>query len=184
MTHQIDIHNGIARAKAWINKGEDSDSRFDASVFGDEKAFKNMVEKSGLEPYAQQALMDAYTAAASKMTSDSTMEDFYNQMEIELNALGEDSAEVMAEIRAEGTAAITELYSQLGEAEVALANQVVETWLNAFEQIAEARRALIMGEDIGDSLTASLESYITLAKAFTGKGSLAEAFKSGALTED
>jgi hypothetical protein len=119
------------------------------------------------------------------MTSDSTVADFYNQMEIELEALGEDSAAVMAEIRAKGTAAITDLYSQLGEAEVTIAQNVVKTWLSAFEQIAAARKKLIMGEDIGESLTSSLENYVTLAEAFKkggGNGSLANAYRSGTLS--
>jgi hypothetical protein len=51
---------------------------------------------------------------------------------------------------------IISMYSTLGEQEASLAQQVVEEWESAFKQIASLRRSIIMGEDIGSDLTASL----------------------------
>lgn len=186
-------NEGIARAETYLPMLRLSDDTlspekalFETSKWANRDAFAaELNNMKGLTAAAQQALLDAYDKVETRMTSSSTIEHFYQAMRTELENMSDMGADEIAELQAEMQTTITQMYADLGEYEVQMANQAVETWLNAFQQIAKARKALIMGEDIGDSLTSSLENYITLAKAFQaggGIGSLADAFKSGSLT--
>ena len=174
--------DGIREAQRIIKaKGSNSTSKYQNTSFADEKAFKttmsSLLSQEGLD-----AVMQAWKNVNAKMTSESTLTDFYRELNAELANMEANGVEGMEELKAAARKTISDMYQDLGEYEVSMAKSVVETWLDAFKQIADARKKLIMGEDIGDSLTSSLENYITLAKAFSGNGSLANAFKSGSLT--
>lgn len=180
VTTQQEAIDGMTEARILIaKKGIDSTSIYKNTSFADENAFKTLMSQH-LSAAGLDAVMKAWQTVNSKMTSTSTLTDFYNELEAELARMEAEGVEGIEEIKATAQDAMAEMYGDLGEYEVSMAQTVVDTWLNAFKQIAEARKQLIMGEDIGDSLTESWESYLSLAQAY-GDGSLWTAYRSGAL---
>jgi hypothetical protein len=83
----------------------------------------------------------------------------------------------MLENVAELTDSYIDLYSVLGQQEAELAQEVVDNWTSTFEKISEIREKFLAGEDIGDSLTTSLEDFIKYAENYSGN--LVEDYKNG-----
>lgn len=186
-------NEGITRAETYLPMLRLSDDTltpekalFKTSKWASRDAFATEINNmKGLTAAAQQALLDAYDKVEARMTSNSTINQFYQAMSTELKNMSDLGADEIAELQAQLQTTISQMYSDLGAYEVQMAQQAVQVWLDAFNQIAEARKQLLMGEDIGESLTSSLESYVALAKAFKeggGKGSLANAYRSGTLS--
>lgn len=145
--------------------------------------FKSFIQKNINNSKSQAIWNKAFDELASK-TDLSTMTD-YDILQAVKQQIGETADLAEAEfdqIMAGVKDSIVQTYAQLGEQEASLAQQVVDDWESAFRQIADLRRSIIIGEDIGSDLTASLEDYVRYANAYTGEGSLAAAYKSGKLT--
>ena len=131
------------------------------------------------------AWMAAYESAMSKgLLVDAT--DYSSAIEIvrgELLTMGED---VYNDAKLKAAAikdSLISMYGELGAQEAALAESVVASWEAAFNKIADLRKSIIMGEDVGESLTSSLEDYLLYRGAYKGEGTLANAYKSGSLTQ-
>lgn len=131
------------------------------------------------------AWMAAYESAISKgLLVDVT--DYGSAIEIvrgELLTMGED---VYNDAKLKAAAikdSLISMYGELGAQEAALAESVVATWEAAFNKIADLRKSIIMGEDVGESLTSSLEDYLLYRGAYQGEGTLANAYKTGSLKQ-
>lgn len=151
------------------NKGKDEFARF--------------ISQRIKDPKIQAIWNEAFDSLISHTPNISSMSDLdiLTAVRDEVIKAGNMTAEEFDKILAEIRDSIINTYSTLGEQEASLAQQVINEWESAFKQIASLRRSIIMGDDIGSDLTNSLSNYVQYANAYTGKGSLAEAYKSGTL---
>lgn len=169
----------IATKEAEINNTYWSTGKFSTADKWKEYAELNNMSAAQLEQ-----ILAAHERVSATLTDTDTNETYFTKMKAELAAMGVEGADALALIEAKGQDMIGKIYKGLGEHEVALAKQVAKTWIDTFNQIADARKKLIAGEDIGETLTKDFETYMKLAAAYTGEGTLMGAYKNGTLTKD
>lgn len=91
----------------------------------------------------------------------------------------------LSQVEAEARDTIHEIYAAIGDEEKAIADQAVDTWLKAFNTIADARQKLLKGESLLEDVAQNPEKFAELARASGLSGEqFAEAVLNGTLSAD
>lgn len=158
-----------------------------AAVPVSKNEFINML--GDLEPEIAGALSSAWDSALGTLSVDElnnlSWSDVAEKLETELTNAGIDATEVLDKEMGVIQDSIIEIYASVSEQELEIAQNAVNAWREAFDEIANLRQSIISGEGISDVMLSSLSDFTTAVNAY--KGSIDEmiaAYKAGTLANE
>lgn len=180
MTNQLNLNSAIDQAELLFNVYTDLTSGKitlkDSQLFDSSNSLISWLmdpsyKASHLTEGAKNAIIEADKIVRQTLDANTaTTGEYWTKMQAQLQIMGQEGADALSLIMAEGKDNIVSLYSELGQHEADLANQFVENWMNAFQSVANMRRSILMGEDISSDLTSSFDNFNQIANQYKGGG--------------
>lgn len=187
MEYQQKINDGIAMAESRMKYiGKDSELLLSNTTnFKTSEAFANWMDITSLSDAAKSALKEADAIVRPTLGDSTTYSKWAEAMRDQLKLMGEEGSSALALLEAKGKDTMSNIFKDFSKQLRDQAQEAVNAWLKAFNDISEAKQKLFKGENILEDLINDPTKIIEYANA-TNKSvnDFVQALLNGQITAD